>query len=462
MGIRKKPHAARTSDTVPSAKPACIQRAETIRRKAQHYTNITEQTGTQCNDRHGANQQRELAEREMAALRAEAVQARRLASHIENLHQPANRQRKGRIMSSSISDPGQAQRTARRETDMPHSTGSQLSFNPLHPSMELPPEHLIRLLGLENKPKRRKKRPTSRSMSSPGQKSAGPTKADKPVKLSLPSTPPASAEREKDMAPAPFEEPRRNLVVASLAAGVIAGIALSIYLFRGGPEEVTATIPEKTPVHNTEKTPPKTAATERVTEPVMTPPATAPVAAPPEKTSTVAATPALAETTPDAMESSVQGPVIREDALLPQADIETEHARLRDEAERRFAERMLQEEVRQDRSDLTSGTAPTNEPPPAPASEPEPPAEPAEPFVMDTAPASMPEPPIAVPAAAATEAGPEPEFSGVAEVSPVNPVQEQDTDNAAVHEPAYPQPAAPTVEDEATPVENETPGEALF
>ncbi len=450
---------------MPPANPACIQRAETIRRKAQHYTNLSEQTGKQCNDRHRASQQREQAEREMAALRAEAVQARRLASHIENLHQPANVQQKGRIMSSTISDPGHAQRMTRRETDTPHSTGSQLSFNPLHPSMELPPEHLIRLLGLENKPKRRKKRPASTATPSVKQKSAGPATKDKPVKLSLPATPPASAEREKDMASTPFDEkPRRNLVVASLAAGVVAGIGLSLYLFWGNPGEVTVTATQKTPPHRTEKSLHPSPATNKAMKPAMVPPAAASSAAPPVKAPTVAATPAITEAAPATVESSVQGTVIREN-LLPQADIEIEQARLRDEAENRFAERMLQEEIRHDREVLTTSPASASVVSPELASEP------AETLARDPVPASAPELQSPAPAVTVIEATPKAEplkddvmLSPVQEPAaiPVNTDLEQTTDDAATQEPAYQQPVTPSPEEEASTVDNGNPGEALF
>ncbi len=231
MGIRKKQQSAHPPVTPRPARPASHQLADEIRYKAQHYTDIAEQSGDQQHDRRKAFRQREQAEKEMAALRAEAMQARRLATYIENLHQPAKVQRKGRIMDTTIADPGQAQRILRRTGNAPSPGSVQLSFNPLHPSMELPPEQLIRLLGLENKTKRRRKKRSP--VTTP--------------KLSLPQTPPARAERERDRVAPPFAEPRRGLVVPSLIAGAVAGIAISAYLILSGEADVAPPVTQAAP-----------------------------------------------------------------------------------------------------------------------------------------------------------------------------------------------------------------------
>ncbi len=409
MGIRKKQQG--TTDTTSPAKPACIQHADTIRRKARHYTNLTEQTGKQCDDRHRAIQQRQQAEKEMAELRAEAIQARRLATQIENLHQPVQHRRKGRIMSTTISDPGQAQRMSRRDSDNSHSGGGQLSFNPLHPSMELPPEQLIRLLGLENKTKRRKKRPASRTALSGKLKPTG-MLADTPVRLT-PVTPPASAEREKDMASLPFEEPQRNLMVAALVAGAIAGIGLSIYLFWGNPDEVKATAAHNPPL--------QIPATSKVQTATVAPPA-APVAAPGV--------------------SMTQGTVDRGNSIPQTADTEAEQARLRGEAEKRFAERM-QQDVRRDQETMPI------EPDPATAVAPAEAATAPETFVEEQ-PLKIEQKPL---------------------TTPLTPPVDQAADRVYTPEPEYQEPlenentAVETgggVEDEATTEESENTGEALF
>ncbi len=149
-------------------------------------------------------------------------------------------------MSTTMSDPGQAQRMTRRTTDKPSPAGGQLNFNPLHPSMELPPEQLIRLLSLESKTKRRKK---------PVRPAAAAASVDEPVKLSLPTTAPASAERERDIVTAPFDDSRRSLVVPALIAGAVAGIAISAYLFRGGPEDTAPPVAQTAPAVKIKKAP---------------------------------------------------------------------------------------------------------------------------------------------------------------------------------------------------------------
>jgi hypothetical protein len=259
----------------------------------------------------------------MAALRAEAVQARRLATRITNLHQTARVQKKGRIMNTTIADPGQAQRMSRRTTDKPASSGGQLNFNPLHPSMELPPEQLIRLLGLEKKTKRRKKRPTPVTARVEEDTSACSAPADRPVKLTRPKTPPASAERERDIASAPFGEPRRNLLVISLIVGAIAGTGLSAYLFWSGPDDDVATaVTHSVPAPKTgNPSPPATTVRHKEL---------------PDAAATTIAAP---------VEANRQGVVQRSNAISSGA-IEVEEGRLRKEAEKRFAERRLQQDIR--------------------------------------------------------------------------------------------------------------------
>ncbi len=324
MVIRNKQQPVQTPASIPPARPACRQRADSIRRKAQRYTDLSEQTGKQSHDQRKASQKRERAEKEMATLRAEAVQARRLATRIKNLHQPTQAKPKGRIMSTTIADPGQAQRMSRRGSDRPLPTGRQLSFNPLHPSMELPPEHLIRLLGLENKTKRRKKRivpvATHRSEEKkPGNAIA----AGKPATPTRVAAPPASSEKERNTTP-PFGERQRNLLATSLIVGVIAGAVLSIFLFWNSPDNAAPTATQTVPA-------------ETVNKAVLPLPAT--------KNRRLSATTA---TLPPPAETNRQGTVKRGNNSASAAAISAEEKRLRNEAENRFTERMLQQELQQE------------------------------------------------------------------------------------------------------------------
>jgi len=331
MATRKEVQRTIAPASTPSANPAYRQRVDYVRRKAQQCTDLTEQTGNQNHDQRRASQQRKQAEREMANLRAEAVHARRLANQIKNLHQPARVQQKGRIMSTTIADPGQAQRMSRRGTDNPPTAGRRLSFNPLHPSMELPPEQLIRLLGLENMKKRRKKRPAQAPVCTGEKQTANEKPAARSIKLALPVTPPRSAERERDNISPPFGAPRRNLLATSLIVGVIAGIGLSAYLFWISPEDAVATVTQTAPVSKTTRTAPATPSVSRKKQPAARPSA------------------ALEET-------SRQGTVTRTSIISP-ARIEAEEQRLRNEAASRFSERMIQQDLEQSKTD----TIPPNE-----------------------------------------------------------------------------------------------------
>ena len=167
MGIRKrKPVAAAAKpQQQPQPQPQPIDRAfaAEVRRRAEKLAEPVEILMENGAGLH--NRQRQQAERLMAELRSEAVRARRLAEHIENLSQETAAYKhkwKHTMTDSTIVDPGHKQRLQRRTDDKLASSGSQLNFNPLHPSMELPPEQLIRLLGMEGK-KIRKSRKTRRS-----------------------------------------------------------------------------------------------------------------------------------------------------------------------------------------------------------------------------------------------------------------------------------------------------------
>ncbi|NIA01165.1 MAG: hypothetical protein GWP13_00095 [Planctomycetia bacterium] len=217
----------------------------------------------------------------MAKLRSEAVRARRLAEHIESLSQQTaayKHKRKRAMTDKTIVDPGHAQRLQRRTDGKPAPGASQLNFNPVHPSMELPPEQLIRLLGMESKKTR---------------KSRKPRRAPKRAAAAVPATvdthtdsapPPAKArpqaarptnrniQYERCEAPQVFDEGHSRLLVPSLLVGVVAGIAVSGYLFWYQPADTAV---QKTPApviaKQRQKPQPKGQLVKRTPAPVATP-----------------------------------------------------------------------------------------------------------------------------------------------------------------------------------------------
>src|SRR5210317_621038 len=108
MGIRKRKPVA------PAAKPQPIDRAfaAEVRRRAEKLAEPVEilmENGARL-------RQRQQAERQMAELRSEAVRARRLAEHIENLSQATAAYKhkwKHTMTDSTIVDPGHKQRLQR-------------------------------------------------------------------------------------------------------------------------------------------------------------------------------------------------------------------------------------------------------------------------------------------------------------------------------------------------------------
>ncbi|HHH43326.1 MAG TPA: hypothetical protein ENK49_04240 [Gammaproteobacteria bacterium] len=239
MEIRKRKQAGSTAGP---AQPIHRSHAEKVRRRAEE---LTEPVDVQDENRDRArNHQRQQAERQMAKLRSDAVQARRLAEHIENLSQGTaayKRKRKHVMTDSTIVDSGHAQRLQRRAQDRSASGGKQMNFNPLHPSMELPPEQLIRLLGMESK-KIRKSRPRKpRPLASPMQTGTPQTEAadapksrspetENPVEQTL-SPVNRDIQYERCEAPQAFDSRRSGLLVPALVAGVVAGMVVSGYLF---------------------------------------------------------------------------------------------------------------------------------------------------------------------------------------------------------------------------------------
>jgi hypothetical protein len=254
-----------------------------------------------------------------AQIRSEAVQARRLAEQIDSLSQNTATQtrRKQAVMTDSTTiDSGQTQKKQRRATDKPRAANVRSSFNPLHPSMELPPEQLIRLLGLESKKIRKQKRsqpaPAQRTTASPSASTKLPT--EKPVR-SEPA--PAASQTRSTHRQREYEHARkqgnskgrRGLWVPALATGLICGIVVSTYLFWMQPDHGTTTT-AAAPAPN------------KVTR--------SPVTSAPRKPATKTAAPKAKSTPPSAAKN--------DPAWL--ATIEARGKHLRDEAKQRFEQRL--------------------------------------------------------------------------------------------------------------------------
>ncbi|GMQ88840.1 MAG: hypothetical protein BMS9Abin09_0278 [Gammaproteobacteria bacterium] len=243
MGIRERKPAAVPAKPRQQPRPVDIAIAAEVRRRAEKLAaaGTPGKNGTQAR-----NHQRQQTEQQMAKLRGEAVQARRLAEHIENLSQEAaasRHKRKQAMTDTTIVNPGSAKRRQRRTGDKPGPSGNRLNFNPLHPSMELPPEQLIRLLGMESKKirKSRKTRKTPKQAPVVALETAD-TEQDrkpppaKPHPLAV-SPVNRSIQYERSEPPQVFDNGRSGLLVPSLLVGLVAGIVVSGYLFWSQPAD---------------------------------------------------------------------------------------------------------------------------------------------------------------------------------------------------------------------------------
>lgn len=225
----------------------------------RHAAELSEAVETnRDNDSGGdfADHRQQKIQQQMARLRKEALRARRLAEQIHNLPQDGTAKKRNPVMNdSSLVEPGRA----RRVSDKPRASGSQSSFNPLHPSMELPPEQLIRLLGLEGKKTRKhpKRAATAGGTTAPAKEMSPPKElAPEASPVSTWSLPddmvPASRKRATKSAnsggnPTPrkprrahasdtvFQEHRNGLLLPAATIGVLAGLAVAAYLFWGRP-----------------------------------------------------------------------------------------------------------------------------------------------------------------------------------------------------------------------------------
>jgi len=323
MEIRKQKPKRTQSTTGSPERPVRRERVEATQRRAGQLNDAIEnkpQTGT--GESLVRNRQQEI-QQQMAQLRREAVQARRLAEQINNLSQEATAHKRQSPMSDTPTiDHGQTQPLKRRASDKPRATGSQSKMNPLHPSMELPPEQLIRLLGLEDKLARKKHNTTAPEKTASdamtttvaGAIDTSPLVAETAIpRIEVPTDHKMYKKRQRrHMSTSVFPQRRTKLLVTATGIGLATGIAVSAYLFWWQP---AAEHTHVTPVVKTTPTPAKT----------PTPAATLPTAALPATRQE--AEPAKTEPAP------VDNPQWR-------AVVAAQEQRLRAAAEQRLRERM--------------------------------------------------------------------------------------------------------------------------
>ncbi len=316
------------------------QRAERLAETAGNAAAQAERTGTSRQDRQ--------VQEDMARLRSEAIHAHRLAEQTEMLaHQNRPSQGTQRMAQTSKQDSGTGRRPVPSARPTPAPGANRMAFNPLHPSMELPPEQLIRLLGLETKKTRKKDaRQVPKPGSEPVQLSAsrGDAKPAEQLSASRDDTkpaeqlpPPIRAHRSRAASAYSRSRKRRsNLLLPAMAVGILTGLAASGYLFWYQAEPLASAPNTASAVSAPAQKPPRPddVATSRATQ---IPKNTSPDA-PTRKSAAEPATPTVAGTVKRAAptESTVT------DANDPAWQAEAERQRLRAEAEQRFAERLRQ------------------------------------------------------------------------------------------------------------------------
>jgi len=259
------------------------------------------------------------------AIRSEAVQARKLAEQIDNLsqHAPTPTRKQAAMTDSTTIDKGKTAKKERRATDKPRAANTRSGFNPLHPSMELPPEQLIRLLGLESKKIRKHKR--SRPVATqPAKASPDTDSGSLPPELERTTAAPAdtqapvarSTHRQREYERAKEQgasKASRHLWLPALAVGMVCGAAVSAYLFWMEPRHDVPDTPAASTGNKVKR---------------------APVAAPTAK-------PVIEKTAPTSKPASTL-PEKHDPAW--QATIETREKTLRNEARQRFEKRLKQAE----------------------------------------------------------------------------------------------------------------------
>ena len=289
-------------------------------------------------DRSGSRLQYGHVQEEMARLRSQAIQARRLEEQIEMVslkNQPS--QGTQDMVQTSQQDSETSRRTEKSTGQNAPAKGKRTAFNPLHPSMELPPEHLIRLLGLETKKTRKKPaRQAPKRTQTPVPRSASGTDAELAPQLPPPIRPQRS---RAAAAQTRAKKSRSSLLLPAIGVGVLAGVAASGYFFWYQDSPVVATEPTASAVSAPERKPPRPDELATLRAGPTSKPGL-PEAVPSEpaaKPATPTAAGTVHRTAPPASLASGA-----KDATW-RAAAEAERQRLRTEAEQRFAERLRQD-----------------------------------------------------------------------------------------------------------------------
>jgi len=247
MGIRKqipRPGAV-AADT--SGSRATRDYVDELRRRVADRVQPVENK-VKCSLRDDSSRRQQEIQERMARLRAEAVQARRLAEDINTLSQEATKRKRKPVMTdTTIVDPEHTHQQNRRTSDKPRAGGRQSSFNPLHPSMELPPEQLIRLLGLEGKKSRKKNKPVrAKALAGAASRPAAEIPpvpeplAPMRAETSIARRAPRKQRARQDLSA--FPERRTGWLLPALGIGVLAGLAVTAYLFWWQPAPASAPV----------------------------------------------------------------------------------------------------------------------------------------------------------------------------------------------------------------------------
>lgn len=319
----------------PQALPIERDYVAEVQQRAEQLAETAAASGAQS-DSTGSRRQYRTVQEEMARLRSEAIQARRLAEQIEMAslqNQPS--QGTQDMVQASKHNSATSRGSEKGTSEEAPAGGNRMAFNPLHPSMELPPEQLIRLLGLETKKTRKQDaRQARKRPETPVPRSAG---HDTKPSAQLP--PPIRPQRSRAAAAhTRTEKSRSGLLLPAIAVGVLAGVAASGYVFWYQDGPVVGTRPTASVVSAPVRKPAQPA--DVATSPVPTSKRSLPESVT-SKPAVKPATPAVAGTvhraTPPAPMASGAG-----DPAW-QAAAEAEHQRLRTEAEQRFAQRLRQD-----------------------------------------------------------------------------------------------------------------------
>ncbi len=268
MGIRKQKPGRQTTGSGAERMRVGRDYVEEVQRRAARLNEAIEKKTENYSGEDFAERQQQYIQQHMAQLRSEALHARRLAEQIQNLSQDGAAQKRKPVMNdTSLVDPS----PARRASDKHRTSGSPTSFNPLHPSMELPPEQLIRLLGLEGKKTRKRRKPAAANEVKPPKevvpaKELAPNAGSTANSWTLPDdmvpasrkrapksvntvNPPARTKPRRSHAEEPlFQERRKGLLLPAVAIGALAGIAASAYLFWSQPAPEPTAAPTRAAV----------------------------------------------------------------------------------------------------------------------------------------------------------------------------------------------------------------------